>query len=79
MRGEFAMEKKASDTWDLLTTDEAAEMLGLAKITLALWRRQKKGPPYIKIEGTTVRYKLKDLTKWLEKSRVTPVNSNRKD
>lgn len=49
----------------LLTTDEAAEALGVSKITLAIWRREKRGPRYLKI-GNRVYYDPQDLDAWLE-------------
>lgn len=54
----------------LLTTDEAAAMLGVKSKTLATWRWTGKVKlPYVKV-GDTVRYKLADLEKWIEKQTV---------
>jgi excisionase family DNA binding protein len=46
-----------------LTTDEAAQYLGLAKQTLEKMRRERRGPPYRK-HGRFVRYHIADLDSW---------------
>ena len=50
----------------LLTAAETAEFLGLAKKTLAEWRCQRKGPPWIKIGGR-VRYAPTQIERWVER------------
>jgi hypothetical protein len=40
--------------------------------TLARWRRQGTGPPYIRLPGKIV-YRKADLDEWLKKRRVQPV------
>lgn len=40
----------------LLTTDEAARLLGLTAGQLAVWRQRGVGPSYLKIDGWRVRY-----------------------
>ena len=58
------------NTTQLLTEAEAAELLGLAKQTLAVWRScHRYDLPYYKI-GSAVRYKRADLEAWLEENRV---------
>ncbi len=47
-------------TPDILTTQEAAQHLGLAVSTLNKWRVYGSGPKFIKL-GRAVRYRLKDL------------------
>jgi excisionase family DNA binding protein len=54
----------------LLTPAKAAEFLGLPAGTLAQWRSQKRGPPYIKLEGRLVRYRQSDLEKYLSQRAV---------
>lgn len=49
----------------LLTPREAAEYLGVPESTLAQWRSQRRGPPYIKLELRLVRYRLSDLETYL--------------
>lgn len=54
----------------LLTSDQAAEFLGVTPGTLAVWRcvaRYKL--PYVKI-GRNVRYEESDLREWLESRKV---------
>ena len=49
----------------LLTADDVAELTGLSIETLAQWRSQKKGIPYVKISRNCVRYRQSDLDGWL--------------
>jgi predicted DNA-binding transcriptional regulator AlpA len=49
----------------LLICREAAEFLGVPVGTLAQWRSQRRGPPYIKLEGRLVRYRQVDLDTYL--------------
>ena len=51
----------------LLTVDQAAIYLGLARSTLNKWRCQGEGPSFIKM-GRAVRYRTVDLEGYLEKS-----------
>jgi predicted DNA-binding transcriptional regulator AlpA len=51
----------------LLTTPEAAELIGIKPGTLKLWRSQGRGPRYLKKPGgqrTPVRYRAQDVEKW---------------
>ncbi len=50
----------------LLTCQEAAEFLGVPAGTLAQWRSQRRGPQYVKLEGSLVRYRLTDLEIYLK-------------
>ena len=49
----------------LLTPRESAELLGVPEGTLAQWRSQRRGPPYIKLEGRLVRYRRSDLEEYI--------------
>jgi predicted DNA-binding transcriptional regulator AlpA len=49
----------------LLTPAEVAEITGLSIETLAQWRSQKHGIPYVKIARNSVRYRLVDLDQWI--------------
>jgi excisionase family DNA binding protein len=54
----------------LLNPPEAAEFLGISKITLAGWRCSKRySLPYIKV-GRLVRYRRSDLVEFLESHHV---------
>jgi len=55
----------------LLTEKEMAEYLKMSPRTLQGMRAKSEGPPYIKI-GTSVRYKLKTVRKYLEGQAVDP-------
>jgi excisionase family DNA binding protein len=65
-----------TDDGDMLTPPEAAERIGVAVSTLALWRTQKKGPPYHKAGDRLVRYRRVELDAWLESGRVNAVKSD---
>lgn len=55
----------------LLTSEEAAEMLGTSVITLANWRcTARYSLPFVKI-GRSIRYKESDLLKFIESRTVT--------
>jgi len=54
----------------LLTPRQAAEFLGVPEGTLAQWRSQRRGPPFIKLELRLVRYRVLDLEAWLESRTV---------
>lgn len=57
---------KEKDSDDLLSRKEAAEYLGLSPQTLAVWTSAKRyGLPTIKV-GRVVRYRRRDLEKWLD-------------
>jgi excisionase family DNA binding protein len=55
---------------DLLTPEEVAEITGLSRETLAQWRSQKRGIPYLKI-GRAVRYDSIEVQAYLEGCRVS--------
>jgi len=54
----------------LLTPKQAAGYLGLPEATLAQWRSQRRGPPYIKLELRLVRYRRADLEEWLARQTI---------
>jgi excisionase family DNA binding protein len=54
----------------LLTPEAVAELTGLPVGTLAQWRSQKRGIPYLKI-GRTVRYDPMDVQVYLEGCKVS--------
>ena len=55
---------------DLLTPEKVAEITGLSIETLAQWRSQRRGIPYLKI-GRAVRYDPAAVQKYLEGCRVS--------
>jgi predicted DNA-binding transcriptional regulator AlpA len=52
------------DPDDLVQPAEVAEILGQKELTLATWRSQRRGPPYVKI-GRAVLYLRSALRSWL--------------
>lgn len=48
----------------LLSTPEAAQLLGVAPDTLKVWRWRRTGPPSVRV-GRLVRYRSADLDSWL--------------
>lgn len=55
----------------LLSAKEAAQMLGIKKPTLALWRLKKLNLPYVRIGGK-IMYRENDIITFLEKNTVLP-------
>ena len=57
----------------LLTPSEVAEITGLSIETLAQWRSQRRGIPFVKVSRNCVRYRQSDLDRWLEERIVSVV------
>ena len=51
-----------------LKTEEVSKITGIAEVTLMRWRAQKKGPPYVRLEGWMIRYPKDGLEKWLKEA-----------
>ena len=49
----------------LLTAEDVARITGLSIETLAQWRSQKKGIPFLKLSRNVVRYQQDHLDDWL--------------
>lgn len=49
----------------LLRVEDIAEITGLSVETLAQWRSQRKGIPFVKLSRNCVRYRQADLDEWL--------------
>ena len=62
---------------EMLTTQEAAAVLGIRPQTLHLWRSagREPQPPYIKIGGRLVRYRRRDLEAYLDHQTVGNVDA----
>lgn len=58
----------------LLTTKQAALYLNYELRTLEGWRARGVGPPYIKVNARSFRYRLTDLEDWLSLCRISPEN-----
>lgn len=53
----------------MLSTDDAADYLGVSISTLSKWRQAGVGPTYVK-SGRFIRYPAHYLTKWFKESLV---------
>jgi predicted DNA-binding transcriptional regulator AlpA len=64
---------------ELLKPEDVARVTGLSPETLAQWRSQKRGVPFIKISRNCVRYRQSDLDSWLVERTVltSQVNDRR--
>jgi predicted DNA-binding transcriptional regulator AlpA len=51
-----------------LSERQVEEEYGINSRTLQGWRTRKKGPPYLKVGGTLVRYNRIELEAWIESS-----------
>jgi predicted DNA-binding transcriptional regulator AlpA len=49
----------------LLTAEDVAPITGLSTETLAQWRSQRRGIPFMKLSRNVVRYCQADLDAWL--------------
>jgi predicted DNA-binding transcriptional regulator AlpA len=63
-----------TEPFRLLTTKEAARVLGLSSAMLERLRWMRDGPPFVRPTGTgrAVRYRWRDLVDWIERNRVDP-------
>jgi predicted DNA-binding transcriptional regulator AlpA len=59
----------------LLHAEEIAEITGLSVETLAQWRSQRRGIPFVKLSRNCVRYRQQDLDRWLDE-RIVPVEQD---
>jgi predicted DNA-binding transcriptional regulator AlpA len=48
----------------LLTAEDVASITGLSVETLAQWRSQRRGIPFLKLSRNVVRYRQGDLDAW---------------
>ena len=57
----------------LLTERQLAEQLQLSQSTLRWWRSEKRGPPWIVLNGgRSIRYRPEDVREWLLDYRCEP-------
>jgi excisionase family DNA binding protein len=57
---------------ETMSTEEAAEFLGVRKSTLETWRAKRRGPKYCKPGGKRVTYRVADLRAYLAACAVDP-------
>lgn len=55
----------------LMDTAGASALLGCSPGALVRFRVERRGPPYIKI-GKLIRYRRRDLLRWISSQRVSP-------
>lgn len=65
-----------STTTHLLTTHQAAAVLGLQPSTLKKWRLLGIGPKYIRVGPKSIRYRLSDLKKVLSETAAAPAETS---
>jgi len=58
----------APDERRYLSTRQLAELTGLSHVTLELWRRQGRGPAFLRL-GRRVRYDMRDVETWMAAQR----------
>lgn len=56
---------------NVIDESAAARYVGYSTFALKAWRRQGRGPAYIRV-GRSVRYRVAALDAWLERHTVTP-------
>lgn len=66
---------KSEATRRLLTPDQVAAIVGLSIETLAQWRSQRRGIPFVKISRNVVRYRQADVDTWIQR-RIVPVEQD---
>jgi predicted DNA-binding transcriptional regulator AlpA len=62
-------------TDQILTTKQAAKILGIDKRTLDNWRSLSRGPAYLKQSKRLVRYLYSDVLAFRDTKRIEPVNN----
>jgi predicted DNA-binding transcriptional regulator AlpA len=59
----------SAQTEPLLSSELVAQLLGCTPAALQLWRREKRGPTYVRL-GRLIRYRSKDINSWVESQTV---------
>jgi predicted DNA-binding transcriptional regulator AlpA len=86
MNASFQPEKRKQDDNSerpaldrLLTPTEVAALTGLSIETLAQWRSQRRGIPYVKLARNVVRYRCSDLDDFVNQCIVRVEPFERRD
>ena len=53
----------------LVNEREAARLVGFSVAALIKWRREGRGPRYIRV-GRSIRYRVSDLVEWIQRHTV---------
>ena len=56
---------------DYLSETQTEEYLNISKKSLQLWRFNRQGPTYMKLNAKTIRYRREDLDQWMKERIVT--------
>lgn len=56
----------------LLTTKQAAELLGQSDGTLRRWRSERTGPAYVQLSARNLRYRKVDVLRYITERVRTP-------
>lgn len=65
-----------TDPSDYLDTEGASSFLNIPADTLISWRSRGKGPPFLKVEGSLVRYERPALIAWMTSQTSEGPSSN---
>lgn len=57
-------------TESILDEHQCADLLRIKLRTLREWRYQNSGPPFVRITKQCIRYRMKDVEKWMEERLV---------
>lgn len=55
----------------LLTTGDLSGIIGISESRLRAWRSSGLGPPWCRLNGS-VRYRLEDVSSWIEERVIRP-------
>lgn len=59
---------------ELLTIEQAMELLTISRSGLSNWRRQRQGPRWYRLSHREIRYRRSDLEAWIEACEVKPAS-----
>ncbi len=63
----------------LLNEKQAAAFLGYTPRAMQKWRCVGSGPQFVRVSQCSIRYRLKDLTAWIDSRLRTSTSDNGKD
>jgi predicted DNA-binding transcriptional regulator AlpA len=63
------MEREIESREQLLDSKAAAKILGCTEAALIFWRRKGSGPNFVRM-GRLVRYRERDLIRWIDRQTV---------
>lgn len=58
-----------TDSNRVLTQKEVAEYFSVSVAVLIKWRRENRGPAFVRMGKRLIRYRQQDLDKWMEENR----------